>query len=71
MRVFEIDGNRGAILLMDRQTGKTMTITWWESEEAMRASEERANQVRRDTAQSTSANIGNIERFEVASMELR
>jgi heme-degrading monooxygenase HmoA len=70
-RVLEMDGNRGAILLLDRETGKTMTITLWDSEEAMRASEERANQVRRDTAETTSASIGNIERFEVASMELR
>jgi hypothetical protein len=37
----------------------------------MRASEEKANQVRRDTAQATSASIGSIERFEVASIELR
>jgi heme-degrading monooxygenase HmoA len=70
-RVFEMDGNRGAILLMDRQTGKTMTITLWESEEAMRASEEKANPLRADTAQTTSASIGNVERFEVPSIELR
>ncbi len=48
-----------------------MTITLWDSEEAMRASEEKANQVRRDAAQTTSASIGNIDRFEVATMELR
>ncbi|HEX2288733.1 MAG TPA: hypothetical protein VHH53_00695 [Pseudonocardiaceae bacterium] len=70
-RVLEMDGNRGAIFLLDRETGKTMTITLWDSEEAMRASEEKGNQLRRDTAQTTSASIGNIERFEVASMELR
>jgi heme-degrading monooxygenase HmoA len=70
-RVLEIDGNRGAIIMLDRETGKTMTITLWDSAEAMRASEEMANQVRGDTAQTTSASIGNIERFEVASMELR
>jgi heme-degrading monooxygenase HmoA len=70
-RVFEMDGNRGAILLMDRETGKMMTITLWESEEAMRASEEKANQLRGDTAQTTSASIGNIERFEVPSIQLR
>ena len=26
-RVLEMDGNRGAIFLMDRDTGRTMTIT--------------------------------------------
>ena len=70
-RVLEMGGNRGAIFLLDRETGKTMTITLWDSEEAMRASEETGNQLRRDAAQTTSASIGNIERFEVASMELR
>jgi heme-degrading monooxygenase HmoA len=70
-RLFEMDGNRGAILLLDRETGKTMTITLWDSAEAMRASEEKATQLRRDTAQTTSASIGTIEQFEVASMELR
>jgi hypothetical protein len=69
--VDNMNANRGAIFLLDRETGKTMTITLWDSEEAMRASEEKGNQLRRDTAQTTSASIGNIERFEVASMELR
>jgi len=70
-RVFEMDGNRGAIFLMDRETGKTMTITLWDSEEAMRASEEKANQFRGDAAQTTSGNVRNVERFEVSVAELR
>jgi heme-degrading monooxygenase HmoA len=69
-RVFEMEGNRGAIFLMDRETGKTMTITLWDSEEAMRASEEKANQVRGDAAQATSGTIGDIERFEAPVLEL-
>jgi heme-degrading monooxygenase HmoA len=70
-RVFEMDGNRGAIFLVDRETGKSMSITLWESAEAMRASEEKANQVRGDAAQTTSSNVGNVERFEVPVAELR
>ena len=70
-RVFEMDGNRGAIFLMDRETGKQLSITFWESAEAMRASEEKANQVRGDAAQTTSGNVGNVERFEVDVAELR
>ena len=70
-RVLEMDGNRGAIFLMDRETGKSMTITLWDSEEALRASEEKANQVRGDAAQTTSANIGTVERFEAPVVELR
>jgi hypothetical protein len=66
-----MDGNRGAIYLMDRETGKQLSITLWESAEAMRASEEKANQVRGDAAQTTGADVGGVERFEVAVAELR
>jgi hypothetical protein len=66
-----MDGNRGAIHLMDREAGKQLSITLWESAEAMRASEEKANQVRGDAAQTTSADVGGVERFEVAVAELR
>jgi heme-degrading monooxygenase HmoA len=70
-RVFEMDGNRGAVFLVDRQTGKTISITLWESAEAMRASEERGSQVREDAAETTSAQVGDVERFEAPVVELR
>jgi hypothetical protein len=38
-----MDGFKGMIALGDRQSGKTLGITFRESEEAMRASEEAAN----------------------------
>ena len=34
-----IDGNRGAILLIDRSSGRATAITLWDGEEAMQASE--------------------------------
>lgn len=37
-RLEELDGFEGAYFLYDQKTGKAMTITFWESEEAMRAS---------------------------------
>ena len=40
--VQEFDGERGVISLVDRQSGKSLAITLWETEEAMRASEEAA-----------------------------
>jgi heme-degrading monooxygenase HmoA len=39
-------GFKGAYALMNRQTGKVMLITLWESEEAMQASAEQAEQTR-------------------------
>ena len=39
----QLDGYEGAYLLADRNSGTSVAITLWESEEAMRASEEAAN----------------------------
>src|SRR3712207_2875099 len=40
------DGFKGMAALADRQTGKTLGVAFWESEEALRASEEAANSLR-------------------------
>lgn len=64
------EGN-GAILLVDRQTGKAIAITLWETEEALRASDERANALRADAAQEMgAAQAPNVERYEVAVYEI-
>jgi heme-degrading monooxygenase HmoA len=46
-----MEGFEGMIALVDRHSGKTLGITFWESEEAMRASEEAANQLRQESAE--------------------
>ncbi len=48
-RARQMDGFKGLIALGDRQSGKTLGITLWESEEAMRASEEAANRLSEQT----------------------
>ena len=63
--VEQMDGFQGAYLLVDRQNGTSISITLWESEEAMRASEEAANQLRSDAAGAASAEIASVERCEV------
>jgi len=69
--VKEIDGFKGILSLVDRQTGKGLTVTLWESEEALQASEEEANRLRREAA----GNLGAtgepiVERYEVALYEV-
>jgi hypothetical protein len=44
-------GGKGGILLVDRETGAAIAITLWEDEQALRASEERANQLRAAVAE--------------------
>ena len=69
--VKEIDGFKGIFSLVDRQTGKGLTVTLWESEETLHASEEEANRLRKEAA----GNLGatgepTVERYEVALYEV-
>jgi heme-degrading monooxygenase HmoA len=69
-RAKHIDGFKGLIALGDRQSGKTLGITFWESEEAMRASEEEANRVRSESAEASGEQIAGVERYEVGLFEV-
>jgi heme-degrading monooxygenase HmoA len=60
------EGLEGFYHLVDRQSGKAISITLWESEEAMRATEEEANQLRAQIAEAANATIENVETYEVA-----
>jgi hypothetical protein len=52
----------GVIALVDRDSGKSITITLWESEDALRASEERADTLRRDIATAGDEEITGVKR---------
>ncbi len=64
--VRQLGGAKGAYLLLDRSSGKALTITLWQSEEALVASEEAANQLRSDAAGSAGGTVQDVERYEVA-----
>src|SRR5215204_940725 len=65
-----MDGFKGMIALGDRHSGKTLGITFWESEEAMRASEEAANRLREESAEAGGDTIVSVERYEVGLFEV-
>ena len=69
-RAKQIDGFKGMIALGDRHSGKTLGITFWESEEAMRASEEAANRLREESAEAGGETIASVERYEVGLFEV-
>ena len=69
-RARQMDGFKGLIALGDRQSGKTLGITLWESEEAMRASEEAANQLREESAEASGGQVAGVERYEVGLFEV-
>jgi heme-degrading monooxygenase HmoA len=68
---FAREQGKGAILLLDRQSGEAIAITLWQDEEAMRASEESANSLRAQAAgQMGAAQTPTIGRYEVAVFEV-
>jgi heme-degrading monooxygenase HmoA len=64
------DGFKGFIALGNRQSGKLVGITFWESEQAMQASEEVGDRMRSDTAEDTGDTIENVERYEVGLFQM-
>jgi heme-degrading monooxygenase HmoA len=66
-RFKQIDGFKGFTLLVDRESGKTTSVSFWESEAAMRESEEAVQPSRQRAAETGGASGGpTVERFEVA-----
>jgi hypothetical protein len=59
-------GFLGLLSLIDRDSGVSLAITLWESEQAMRDSETAADQLRDDSAAHTDAKITSVERYEVS-----
>ncbi|CAN5579337.1 hypothetical protein BH24ACT22_BH24ACT22_04800 [soil metagenome] len=64
------DGFEGIYLLLDRESGRSLSITLRETEEEMRASEEAAKRVRNKNVRDAGATIVGIERYEGALAEL-
>jgi len=57
-------------MLIDRESGDALAITLWADEAAMRASEERANELRRVASERLGASAPpSVHRYEVAVFE--
>ena len=68
--VSSIDGFSGLIGLVDRDSGKTLGITLWESQEAMLASEQEAGRIRSEMTDALGQAKPTVERYEVAIWEV-
>jgi serine phosphatase RsbU (regulator of sigma subunit) len=64
----QMDGYEGSYFFWDRQSGKAISITLWESEEAMQRSEEAVRTLRKELAGGIAANIVDVEHYEVGDM---
>ncbi|MGB3633671.1 MAG: hypothetical protein WA982_06495 [Rubrobacteraceae bacterium] len=64
------EGFEGIYLLFDPETGRSLSITLWETQEDMKASEDAANQARSESVRVAGDTIVSVERYEVALAEL-
>jgi heme-degrading monooxygenase HmoA len=65
-----IPGWRGVVSLADRASGRTKTITFWDSAESLQASEARADELRGEAAEAMGESIAGVDRYEVAVHEV-
>jgi hypothetical protein len=67
----ELGGFQGVVSFGDPASGTWRTVTLWDTEEDMRASEERANELRRQAAEAVGATAEpEVERYEVVYLEV-
>ena len=63
-----LEGYKGYVLLGDREGGGAMAVTYWESEDALQASEEAVTEERERAAETAeAAGAPTVERYEVVS----
>ena len=59
------DGFSGGLVLADRQSGKFLVVTLWESDQAMDATEDASHWLRIFGAESGGGTISSVQRYEV------
>ena len=65
-----VDGYKAAFLLVDRQTGKGMGVTLWDSEEARRRGAQAVDEARAAAIKAMGGSIPPVEEFEVVASDL-
>jgi hypothetical protein len=65
-----LHGYKGGLVLGDREAGKALYVTFWETEEDLRRSEAEAGMLRADTAEALGVGAIPIECYEVRVLEL-
>jgi heme-degrading monooxygenase HmoA len=64
----QTEGMKGAMFLVDRESGTVVVVSLWQDEEAMRASEPEATRVREEVT--GPGETASVERYEVALLNV-
>jgi len=62
----EVEGNKGGYLLIDRDNCTALTLTLWDNQGALQASEVSATKLRSDAVDAVDGEVQTIDRCEVA-----
>jgi heme-degrading monooxygenase HmoA len=65
----QMDGFKGFVALGDRNSGRLVGVAFWESEEALRATEQEVSGVRSGAAQAVDGSVASVEQYEVVVYE--
>ena len=65
----QMDGFKGFVALGDRQSGKLVSVAFWEDEEALRATEGAVSGLRSGAAEAVGGSVAGVEEYEVVVYE--
>lgn len=62
-------GFQGIVLLLNRDKGEALSVSYWRDEEALKASEAFGNQLRNETAESSGMTVAEVATAEILDMQ--
>ncbi|MDQ0770218.1 heme-degrading monooxygenase HmoA [Pseudarthrobacter defluvii] len=69
--VLQLPGCRGVYYLNGKETDQALSITLWDTEDAMVASRQAASRIREESSQADRTQIVSVEEFEVTASSLK
>ena len=70
LQLQQMDGFKGFITRGDRESDRVRGVAFWESEEALHATEEAASRIRGSVAEATGGTLASVENCEVSVFEV-
>src|SRR5215217_4511225 len=61
----KMEGFKGFVALGDRHSGKLIGVSFWESEEVLKATDQAVSSVRSGAAEAASGTVASVEEYEV------
>jgi len=68
-RLSQMEGFEGMVALASSQSGKLQGVAFWESEEALNATDQSVVSIREGVAEATGGTVAGVEKFEVFVFE--